>query len=483
MPKLTPSPGKMVIIAGFTLSCFGLLLFLWIAFGGSVPLSPKGYRVQASFPDAASLADQADVRIAGVTVGKVVKRTRAGNDRNRTVATLEIDEQYVPVPKSTRAMLRQKTLLGETYVELAYGKNTDDKLTDGGRLADGQIAEAVEFDELLSTFDADTRRNFQRWQAGTADATRGRARDLSDALGNLPRFAGSAQTLVEILNRRRDALKAVIRDTGTTFDALNRDAGALRQLIVRSDDVLSTVAARREALATSVRIFPTFLEESRLTLRRVDRFGRDTEPLLRDLEPVLEDAQPTLRSLARVAPDLQDLFEDLPALIRAGRTGLPALSRVLRGLDPTLASVGPFLQQLNPVLEFLEAYQATVANFITIGAAATAGIRSTNSNTTNGHVLPQQIVLGSQSLPAPNRSEDNRGNAYLGPGDLLFDAKAARALVPPSFDCRHVGEKDPGDTPGCFESAPVDFGGESRKYPHVNPARRGGLTVRPDLGR
>ena len=36
----------------FALSCFGLLLFLWLAFGGPIPLKPKGYRFQASFAEA-----------------------------------------------------------------------------------------------------------------------------------------------------------------------------------------------------------------------------------------------------------------------------------------------------------------------------------------------------------------------------------------------------------------------------------------------
>ncbi len=46
----------------FTLSCFGLLLFLWLSFGGSIPLRPKSYRVEVAFPEAATLAQEADVR-------------------------------------------------------------------------------------------------------------------------------------------------------------------------------------------------------------------------------------------------------------------------------------------------------------------------------------------------------------------------------------------------------------------------------------
>ena len=55
----------------FALSCFGLLLFLWLAFGGPVPLKPKGYRFHTSFAEAGQLALEADVRISGVPVGKV----------------------------------------------------------------------------------------------------------------------------------------------------------------------------------------------------------------------------------------------------------------------------------------------------------------------------------------------------------------------------------------------------------------------------
>jgi phospholipid/cholesterol/gamma-HCH transport system substrate-binding protein len=482
MGSTSPSASRIVIIAGFALSCFGLLLFLWLAFGGAVPLGPKGYRFKVAFPDAATLADQADVRIAGVNVGKVVLREPAP-EGDRTVATIELQRRYAPVRRDARAMLRQKTLLGETYIELDIGSKGAPRLPEDARLPNGRVKEAVEFDELLTTFDAPTRKALQEWQAVSADAFKGRAVDLNDALGALPVFTESTQTLVDVLNRRRDALRSVVRDTGTTFAALNRDAGALQTLIRRNDEVLSTLAARREALAESVQIFPTFLEESRRTLNRVETFGRDTNPLLRDLEPVLEDAQPTLRSLAQFAPDAEALFRDLPQLIRAGRTGLPALNRVLRGLDPTLASLGPFLQQLNPVLEFLELYQSTFTNFISIGANAT-GIKlgsPAGQEQTNGHALPQLIVMGSQSTPSRERTRDNRGNAYFAPDAFLFSGKATDFVAPPSWDCAHVGEHRPtgnGD-PGCWTQGPVQWQGKGQRYPQVAEAARGGLTQRP----
>jgi phospholipid/cholesterol/gamma-HCH transport system substrate-binding protein len=71
MQKQAPSLGRILVAIGFALSCFGLILFLWIAFGGSIPLAPESYRITAYFPEASQLAEESDVRIGGVSVGKV----------------------------------------------------------------------------------------------------------------------------------------------------------------------------------------------------------------------------------------------------------------------------------------------------------------------------------------------------------------------------------------------------------------------------
>src|SRR3954454_21436555 len=98
-------------MVGFALSCFGLLLFLWLAFGGPIPLSPKGYRFTTSFGEATQLAKEADVRISGVSVGKVKEIKTQDNGRSNVI--IQLENKYAPIPRDTRAILRQKTLLGE----------------------------------------------------------------------------------------------------------------------------------------------------------------------------------------------------------------------------------------------------------------------------------------------------------------------------------------------------------------------------------
>src|SRR5919206_3592819 len=137
MQKEGPSVGRILGMVFFALSCFGLLTFLWISFGGSVPLKPKQYELSVNFPEATTLAEAADVRIAGVTVGKV-RSKRLDKGANRTRVVLKIDPKFAPLPKDTRAILRQKTLLGETFVELSPGHKSGGNLPDGGTLKDSQ---------------------------------------------------------------------------------------------------------------------------------------------------------------------------------------------------------------------------------------------------------------------------------------------------------------------------------------------------------
>src|ERR1044072_1094237 len=121
METRPPTVTRILIAAGFALSCFALALFLWIAFGVPSPLKPEFYLFEVPFTEATQLAQESYVRISGVSVGKV-KRIDLGDDSD-AIATIEMDSKYAPIPTDTRAMLRSKTLLGETYVELTPGSN------------------------------------------------------------------------------------------------------------------------------------------------------------------------------------------------------------------------------------------------------------------------------------------------------------------------------------------------------------------------
>jgi phospholipid/cholesterol/gamma-HCH transport system substrate-binding protein len=482
MQKAAPSLPRILVMVVFALSCFGLLLFLWLSFGGPVPLKPKGYQVKIDFPEATTLAQEADVRVAGVPVGKV-RKVEVGDGTNRTVATVELERRYAPLRSDARAILRQKTLLGETYVELTPG-TSEKTIPEGGELADTQVKPTVELDEIFDSLDPATRAAFKGWQRDMAAGIKGRGRDFNDALGTLPGFASDGADVLGVLDSQEGAVHRLVKNTGVVFGALTENEAQLRNLITGSKQTFDATAAKNDALAETIRIFPTFLQESKLTLARVQKFSTDTDPLITDLRPVARDLQPTLRDVRALAPDLEAFFRRLDPVITASKTGMPATREVLAGAEPLLGELGPFLAQINPIFKYFEASQWQVADFLNFGAAALSAKTESPGGGT-GHYLRQFGPLGSESVGIwKERAPNNRGNSYFQPLSIAAskdDAGQAydKFKITAQFDCEKSGEKPaPTDgTPGChvMNKDPFDpdyrFEFNGRKvqgtFPHV----------------
>jgi phospholipid/cholesterol/gamma-HCH transport system substrate-binding protein len=466
MQKQAPSIGRILIAVGFTLSCFGLILFLWIAFGGPIPLKPESYRITAYFPEATQLALESDVRIGGVSVGKVKEIELAPadkrvNGKDTTEAVLEIEPEFAPISSDARAILRQKTLLGETYVELTSGNepgeqaapvslgaaanvsDADSKsvesVPEGGTLAISRTEEATQIDEIFNALDEQTRTAFQRWQQNAAVAVEGRGLDLNDAFGNLGPFLTDASDVVDILRRQKDALKGLVRDTGTVFEALTERDQQLAGLIVGSDNTFDALADQDRALAETFQIFPTFQRETRLTLERLDQFQANTRPLVEDLIPVARDLSPTLHSIRQLSPNLRSLFVSLGRLERASKRGLPALRDVLNGLGPLFDQLDPFLANLNPVIRYLNFQRGSVVDFVVSPGVALSGrFQGAKSDPAPRHGLRQLPYTSSEALAIyPNRVPTNRGNAYLPPNALASYTSAKNGIFP-NFDCKNT---------------------------------------------
>jgi phospholipid/cholesterol/gamma-HCH transport system substrate-binding protein len=524
MQKAAPSFGRIAVMVAFALSCFALLLFLWLAFGGSIPLKPKGYRVNVSFQEASQLASEADVRISGVPVGKV-KAIENDPKTGRSTVTIELEAKYSPLPSDAKALLRQKTLLGETYVELTPGTEQAEKVPEGGSLPEGNVSEAVELDEILRTFDPDTRAAFQEWMQTQAQAIAGHGRDLNDALGNLGPFAEDAAVLVDILNRQEPAVTRLISNTGVVFEALTERNQQLRELIENSNRVFETTAQRDRELQEAFVALPTFERESRQTVDRLTQFARDTDPLVTQLRPAARELSPTLEDLSALAPDLKAFFRELNPLIDASRKGLPAAERVLRDLRPLLAQLDPALRQLNPILDYLGLYKRELTAFFANTVAATQA--TTVSSRGPLHYLRTQNPFNPENLAVyPKRLPSNRPNPYalpnhfdmirtglpsyetrhcgresgpsivnapqqIVPPDALPDLTLPVPIPAPAPDVQNVvegayslpdalfsdilrfafpnGPSEP-PAPPCTQQAPFTIQGETSQYPHLKPA-------------
>ncbi len=422
METKPPTVTRILVAIGFALSCFALALFLWIAFGGPLPLKAEGYRFTVPFKEATQLAVESDVRISGVTVGKV-KSIDLG-DNGLADATIEMDSKYAPIPADTRAILRQKTLLGETYVELTPGSKNGPLLQEGGTLPKAQVSQAVQLDEIFRTFNQPTRDAFRAWMEGSAAALHGRGPDLSAAIAELDPFAEQVNKALRILDSQHLAVRRLISSGGEVFGALSERRGQLRGLIQNAATVFATTARRNQDLADTFTILPTFLRESRTTLDRLDSFARNTDPLVQQLRPAAKQLSPTLVATGRLAPDLQGFFDGLRGTIAASGNGFPALRRLLKDdLPPLLARLGttvdghdPYLVHLNSIIKVLEKYKHEITAFVANASSATNAIGPGPGGARQVKLLRTSSPLSPESLAAfPNRLNSNRANPYFKP--------------------------------------------------------------------
>ncbi len=500
MQKRAPTLANLLVIVLFALSCFGLLLFLWESFGGSVPLKPKGYRVEVAFPRTLLLAEESDVRISGVPVGHVASLKRNTEGRNQVV--LELDHQYAPIRQNTRAMLRVKTLLGETYVELIPGPRVGPYVPEGGRLANRNVLPSVTFDDILATLDPKTRRDFQIWQQTLAAGFEGRGEDLNAAFATLEPFVGHANEVVSVLAEQEGALSAVVRGTGEVFDALSERDHQFQGLVVNGERTFSALARTSQAFAQIWRELPAFEHNGTVALRSIDSLAAAANPVLEQLHPAEIALTPLVHSLQTFAPAFDNLLTGLGPLTTAVEKAVPDLKTQLALTTPLLEHVIPFTRNFNPFLEELARYVPELQALLANGTAATQG--SSQEGGAGGprlHYLSALATVNPDSLAMyAQRTGFNRANPYQPPGA----SKAVGAGGMPVFNSSTCGNpvptiSGPGNaqvpqsliellvslgyihaqgtsaavpTPACNQAPPFTINGRTTQYPQIVEAAK-----------
>ncbi len=460
-----PSRSVILITSLFTLSCLCLILFVWSTIGGSTPLQPQGYRFKAEFEDASQLNKHAAVRISGVDVGNVISIEPVGLN---TVATIEIDAKYAPIPTDTKAILRNKTLLGETFVALTPGSRGAPKVADGGTLAKGNIGYRQPLDRLLASFDPRTRRNLQKMLIGTAETFDGRGDQLNSAFGDLDPLSESLAKLSLIVDKQSDSVRSLVRDTATVFDVVAARDSDVAGLVENGRAVFSTTAERNRALTATVRALPGLTTQLRSTMRDLDTTAALATPTLNALRPGAKSAPAAIRKLGVLAPRATRLFRDFNRLVPTAKKALPATGRIIDAITPFANQLYPVVRDLVPITNYLVARKQDV-----VGAVINASLHlqaTLPSNTgVPTHYLRSLIPIDERGLTGDKeRPGDDRHNPYPGPGEFARVGKEGMR----ASDCRNVNHaRSPlvfgTGGPPCVVQPGWLFGGATRYYPHL----------------
>src|SRR4051794_10821187 len=241
-----PKLGAIGLIVAFV-AAIALFLFFMSRFGGpSVRLSSP-YEVSALLPDSEGLAPRSDVLDRGVKVGEVESVDVQGG---QALVKLAIDGDYSPLPSDTTVRIAQKTLFGESYIDLGIGQASS-SIPGGTRLASSQVLPAaVDIDQALSALDAPARRNLQ----GVIQ-TVGRGASIPDAsgrisatVGGLARTTSELRRLTELLHGQEGDISGAVRDGGTVVDTLAQREASIRRIVSGGRATLGALASRSDSL-------------------------------------------------------------------------------------------------------------------------------------------------------------------------------------------------------------------------------------------
>lgn len=388
---MTPDQrGHAIKLALFLAASFAVFLYLYQLSGGRLVPGSKGYRVEAVVPDALGLSKNADVRQAGVRIGKMVDSRNLGGT---TAVMLELEDDHAPIYRDATVLVRTKSVAGENYIELDPGTLRKGSVKSGGRIPVNRALEATQLDEVLSVMSAPRRRQLRRALRGLGGGLERRGGDLNRTLESLSASVRSGASLTGTLAADRTQLAGLVDSLGRVTRALGERRTAIGILVRQGRTAAEAVEARDEDLDRTLRELPGFLDQTRATAARLQRFSGAATPVVRDLRLALRDLAPAVEDLRAAAPAGRSVVREMLPFARAARAPVARLgpfSEAAAGAIPPLAST---LSEVNPLLGHISPYWRELpTTFAQIGAA-------TKYTDTIGHVGRLGIMFSRASLP------------------------------------------------------------------------------------
>ncbi|MCK9247355.1 MAG: MlaD family protein [Solirubrobacteraceae bacterium] len=387
--KIEHRLGKMLMIALFTAVC--LLIFAWLfgKAGGTLPGGPERIRAQALVPTAFQLVPNADVRRAGVTIGKVASVDNRGS---LGLVSFDVDAHQGPIYRNATVRIRTKTVVGENYIDIDPGDRRAGKLPEGGTLPVTQAGEAVQLDEVLSGLDAPTRAEVQRNLSAIGGGLEDRGPQLNRLFGELPKVFDRVTALDDVLRHQRPQLARLVDQTGDVMQAFANRTADVRSLAIHGEATAAAAASRDERIKSAFAELPATLRQVRRTTTRLGEVARGNTAVVADLASAMTSISPVTRRLERSARAGRRIVEILPSLSERADPMLHRLTRFAPEAAKIVPPADELLRQANPLLTYLKPYSRELGTmFANLGSAA-------DTTDATGHLGRIMVMVGSRTV-------------------------------------------------------------------------------------
>ena len=247
------------------------------------------YRITAEFADVLDLVPQSSVKVDQVTVGAVEQIELNGWTARVTMRV----PKHVKLPDNAVAELKQTSLLGEKYVELAppSGARPEGDLGEGDNIPLDRTGRNPEVEEVLSAMslllNGGGVAQLKVIETELNNALRGNETEIKDLIGQLDTFVGGLE------EQKGEIVRAI-----DNIDRLSARLEAQKEDIAAA---LETIPGGLKVLADQRRQFVDMLE----ALNRLGAVGTHVITQSKaDTRANLEALEPILAQLTRAGDDL-----------------------------------------------------------------------------------------------------------------------------------------------------------------------------------
>lgn len=361
--------GMSTFAAGL-IALVAIVVFTYLGFTKFANPFASQYTVHAIFSNASGVKPESPVRIAGVNVGKVVsvgpvagcklggslqKQASAGGTQGCTAAdvTMTVSDQGLPIHKDATFAIRPRIFLeGNFFVDVSPGTPEAPTAPSGYTFPVQQGTEPVQFDQVVTSLQSNTRQNLQTLlqQFGTAVKKGGPSYNASIKYW-LPAYEYSAVVAHDALGLQTHDLSNWIAEQGEVSGAIDTHPQNLQNLITNFNTTAHAFAVQNTALSQAVAELPKTLATAIPAFHALNaafcsgpqvpncapgplpQLAKALIPGVKSTGPMIDASLPFITQLRYlVSPsELRGLTADLA-------TTVPALSRLTRESTPLMAN-------------------------------------------------------------------------------------------------------------------------------------------------
>ena len=321
------SPFKAGAIAAILIA-----LGAYFGFTKSNPFADP-YELNAVFENTNRLANRSPVRIAGVDVGKVVDIEPMADGSGLVRVKMEISDDGLPIKEDAELKVRSRLFLeGNYFVDVRPGTPNAPELGDGDTIGPDQTASPVQFGQLLTALQSDTREDLRTFLREYSSSLKGAgARGFNQAIKHWEdAYRNTSQVNDATRGQGRHDLSRVLKGQGRVFGALSRDELALKELVTDLNETISGFARQEDNLKAAIPELRDVFREGRPALASLNRalpqirgFARDALPGARSSLPTLEAQLPFIQQARQLVAE-----DELGGLTRQLRSAVPFLARL-----------------------------------------------------------------------------------------------------------------------------------------------------------